>query len=135
MTPRHSNAFNWTVGAIIGGGMFMGIMLVWQLYGLVPAKWCAVPVSASKLTHQKPVIEDCVAIVLRILDLKDHAIIGLLGVIGIAFLVMVVMNFKARITFSGPGGIGGSVGAADAANQVAGAATDKADEIIEGVKQ
>jgi hypothetical protein len=41
------------------------------------------------------------------------------------------MTFKARITFSGPGGVSGSVGsAADGAEQVAAAATDKAQEIV-----
>jgi hypothetical protein len=130
--PRHSYAFNWTVAAIIVGGLIMGALLFWQLHGLTPSRWCGVALGAAKLAGEMHLVDGCRDIILRLLDLKDHAIIGLLGVVGLSFLVMVVMTFKARITFSGPGGVGGSVGsAADGAQEVATAATDKAQEIVE----
>lgn len=103
-------SFHWTVAAIIFGGFAMGLILVWQLWGLTPGRWCVVAINAAKMTNMRPTAEDCTTIILRLLDLKDHAIVGLLGVIGLSFLVMVVTLFKAKISFSGPGGVGGSVG-------------------------
>jgi len=107
---KPDQTIKWTAWAIIFGSLAMGAMLIWQLYGLVPARWCAVSISSAKMSGTRPVAEDCTTIILRLLDLKDHAIIGLLGVIGLSFLVMVVTMFKARVTWTGPAGIGGSVG-------------------------
>ncbi|MBO9380233.1 hypothetical protein GG804_26055 [Sphingomonas histidinilytica] len=109
----HDRPFRWTVWVILIGALAMGATLVWQLYGLTPARWCVVPINAAKMAGARPIAEDCTTIVLRLLDLKDHAITGLLIVLGLSFVAMVVTLLGARINFNGPGGIGGSIGGRD----------------------
>lgn len=111
MTGKTSLTIHWAVWGLILGAPVIIAMLIWQLAPLNdPVRWCSVTIGIAKVAAQKPLIEDCTTIVLKLLELKDHAIVGLLLAVVIGYLVMVSMVLGAKVSWTLPGGAGGSIG-------------------------
>lgn len=100
---RTQTAIRWNILAVMLGGPAITAVLVWQLWDLTPAKYCTLVLGAAK--GEADGADFYVGCIVRLLDLKDHVIIGLLAIVGISFIATVVVAIKAKVSASGPAGI------------------------------
>lgn len=119
---------------ILLGAPILGGVLVWQLRTLDPKQWCGVAFDMAKADGGGIIeaFKSCLHLQIKILELKDHAIIGLLAVIGLGYLMVMMRELRLQGEVRGPGGIGASVKhdpATEAAEQVASAAVNEAEVI------
>lgn len=98
--------FRWVVFAFLGAGLLTMAMLGWQLYDLTPGRWCVLAKQGSP-----ELANSCVAMLVKLLDLKDHVLIGLLAITGLSVLALAAVALGVRLAFSGPGGLSANVGA------------------------
>lgn len=103
----------WSTLAVLAAGPMLMAILAWQLYTLQPAHWCNIQVVSEKALGLRS--EDCSAILLKLLELKDHAVLGLLMVLGLSYITLIVRAVGATIKWTGPGGISGEVDSDDEA--------------------
>jgi hypothetical protein len=101
---KPQSRFRWVVLAFIAYGLLTGALLVWQLMATTPTKWCAI-------AENNDINQGCFTLLLRILDIKDHTIIGLLLIMGLTALSVVAVTLKVRMDAEGPGGIKAKIGA------------------------
>jgi hypothetical protein len=91
--------FRWVILAFIFYGMVNAGLLIWQLSETSPFRWCSAAdvndVSAS----------GCFTLLLKLLEIKDHTILGLLGIMGLTALAVVIVTLKVRMDIEGPGGL------------------------------
>lgn len=116
-----------------------GGLLAWQLYTLEPERVCKTSFQMAKLDGAGIVaaFQACIGLMAKVIDVKDHAIIGLLTVLGLGYIMMMMRELRLQGGINGPLGTGFNLTpSADpvvkAAEQVADAAADKADEIKGG---
>lgn len=98
--------FRWVVVAFMAAGIVMTAMLGWQLYDLTAARWCVLAKQGSP-----DLATGCVTMLVKLLDLKDHVLIGLLGIVGLSVLSLAAVALGVRLGFTGPGGLSANVGA------------------------
>jgi hypothetical protein len=123
--------------ALFMGAPIFGGLLAWQLYGLEPERVCSIPgafVDNKDLASILNAFNACIGLYAKALDIKDHAVIGLLAILGLGYLMMMMRELRMQGEFTGPGGFGGKFRSEEAAveraaDEVASAAVDKADEI------
>jgi hypothetical protein len=94
----------WFVIAFVLAGFLMSAMLWWQLSETSPDKWCALAKQGSP-----ELVGSCAAILLRLLDLKDHTIMGLMFILGLSFLSLAVVALGVRISAEAPTGLKTSI--------------------------
>lgn len=99
--------FRWTLVAFALCGGLIAALVVWQLWELTPQRWCALAENTAGDVNSNA----CLSALLRILDLKDHALIGLLVILGITVVSVVVVALKVNVKGSGPGGFEVDIGA------------------------
>lgn len=99
--------FRWTLIAFALCGALIASLVIWQLWELTPTRWCALAENTAGDTNSNA----CLAALLRILDLKDHALIGLMVILGITVVSVVVVALKVNVKGSGPGGFEVDIGA------------------------
>jgi peptidoglycan/LPS O-acetylase OafA/YrhL len=90
----------WFVIAFVAAGLLMSGFLWWQLSEITPDKWCQLAKQGSP-----ELAGSCASILLRLLDLKDHTIIGLLFMLGLSFLSLAVVALGVHISAEGPAGL------------------------------
>ena len=99
--------FRWVVLAFAAAGFLVAGLLIWQLSETSPGKWCAVAevndISAT----------GCFQLLLALVQIKDHAIVGLLTILGVTVISVVAVTLKLHINVEGPGDVGLNVGPAD----------------------
>jgi hypothetical protein len=122
-----------TLGVLLGAPIFGGL-LAWQLYTLSPKSWCNTAFSVAKADNAGLIqaFQACIKLQEAILGIKDHAIIGLLVVLGLGYLMMLMREFRINGEISGPLGIGGKFSnndKLDGAEEVQGAVDKKVEEI------
>lgn len=105
VTVTEHGRVRWFVIAFLMAGFFMSALLVWQLWDVTPARWCAIAQS------QNEVQAACLSILLKLLDLKNNVVIGLLAIVGISVLSLAVVALRIRIDAAGPGGLTANIGA------------------------
>lgn len=98
--------YGWTIIAFILAGVFVGGLVVWQLYETSPSVWCMLAEDTSENLRGS-----CLSVLLKLLDIKDHAIIGLLIILGITVVSVVAVALGLKISASGPGNTQIDVGA------------------------
>lgn len=109
---EHENAsiwksrYGWTIIAFIIAGVFISGLVIWQLFETQPAYWCAIADQSSEGLRTA-----CYNVLLRLLDIKDHTIVGLLTILGITVASVVAVALGVRIVAGGPGGTNVNVGA------------------------
>lgn len=128
------------VAALLMGAPIFGGILVWQLWTLDPDRWCKTTTQlAEKADGVNLVVafRACVTLQQAIITVKDHAIIGLLAVLGLGYVMLMMRGLNMQGEFKGPGGIGASMRSEkeEAAAQVAEAAVHEAEDIISGEKR
>lgn len=80
-------------------------LVVWQLVETTPRAWCQLAADANEARYSS-----CSSILIKLLDIKDHTIIGLLSILGIIILAIVVVALGVSVKGTGPGGIGVDIG-------------------------
>jgi len=98
-TIKHGR-LRWFIIAFCLSGFVMTLMLAWQLYETTPARWCVMTDRA----------EGCVAILMKLLEIKDHTVMGLLIIVGLSVLCLAAVALGLRLGVSGPGGIEANIG-------------------------
>jgi hypothetical protein len=95
----------WTVYTFLALCAFNMGMLIWQLWGMTPNKWCFVAKAGSPTDPAS-----CFNTLARLLDIKDHIVIGLLGTMAIIMISLAVVVLKVFVKVDAPGGISVNVG-------------------------
>ncbi len=109
---RTESAIRWNIIAAVAGGPIITGVLIWQLWDLTPAKYCTMVLGAAKDdVHGADFYVGCIV---KLLEIKDHVLIGLLAIIGISFVSVVIVAIKGKVSATGPGGIEITVGGEDA---------------------
>jgi len=71
------------------------VLLIWQLWLLEPPeKWCP----AKRL-------DICFTAYTKNLEIRDHAIIGLMAVLAVVVIGSMVISYGLRVSADGPGGV------------------------------
>lgn len=105
-TPEvRKTRFGWTLIAFILAGILISALLIWQLYETSPGAWC---VLADKTNASD---NACLPVILKLVDVKDHAIIGLLMILGLTVVSVVAVALGVRVSASGPGNTNVNIGA------------------------
>jgi hypothetical protein len=121
--PRPTGQGLRTFALFLGAPIFGGL-LAWQLYGLEPERVCSIPsafIDNKDLASILGAFNACIGLYAKALDIKDHAVIGLLAILGLGYLMMMMRELRMQGEFTGPGGFGGKFKSEDA--------VDKAQEI------
>ena len=112
-TTRNSvlQTWQWKQAAILGSGPILALLLSWQLWTLEPGHWCAVATEDGFLAGDRlRKLEVCKEILLELLNLKDHAIIGMLAILGGIIGMLTVSEYKTRLKVDGPMGSSVEIG-------------------------
>jgi hypothetical protein len=123
--------------ALLMGAPIFGGLLAWQLYQLDPKKVCQVSFDLAKADGAGVIVafQSCVGLYSKMLDIRDHAIIGLIAILGLGYIMMLMREFRMQGEFNGPLGWGAKFSQeqkdakAAGAKQAAGAAVDEAQDI------
>ncbi len=97
--------YAWTIVAFILAGLFISGLLVWQLMETGPAVWCKIAETANDTR-----VTGCYGILLKLIDVKDHTIIGLLAILGITVISIVAVALGVKISAQGPGSTSVNIG-------------------------
>lgn len=75
--------------------------------------WCGILIGAGQAAGFQPLAKDCAPVLLALID--KLGTLGLVLVIGamLGLLTWIVVGLQAKLSFRGPAGIGGEVGADD----------------------
>ena len=126
------NRITWTsLSIMIGLPVLLGFV-AWLIAILSAAeRWCGVQVTGDKLAARP--IADCTSIVLQLIHWLGWFGISLIACACVAFLTIVARDLKAVLDVTGLGGthlkIGGADPAGQAADKVAGAVVNAAEEV------
>lgn len=101
-----ANHFSWTLFAFVGACIVLTGLTIWQLETTSPPRWCSLA-----LTGSPEIVSGCYNVLLKLLDIKDHAIIGLIATLAVTILCVVAVALGVRITAGGPGNTSVNIGA------------------------
>lgn len=103
----HNGRFRWVVISFMLAGLLTMGMLGWQLYETTPARWCSVAAVGSP-----EIATGCVNILLKLLDLKQTAVMGLLLIVGLTVISLAAVALRLNIkATAGAGGFSADIGA------------------------
>lgn len=108
--PRPTGAGLRTAALFLAAPMFAAI-LTWQLNELNPQKACNMGFLAAAKSADVTFLQafnGCLGIYKDIINVRDHAIIGLLTIMGLGYMMMMMREQRMQGEFKGPLGIGGS---------------------------
>lgn len=100
--------FKWTILAFGFAVIFVGAILVWQLFETKPERWCQLAEAATPENTNA-----CLAVLVKLIDVKDHVLIGVTGTLALTVLSIVVVALGVRLSGSGPGGTSVSISESD----------------------
>lgn len=103
--PFWKSRYGWTIVAFILAGIFISGLLIWQLLETNPRVWCQIAETANDTR-----VTGCYGILLKLTDIKDHTIIGLLAILGTTVLSIVAVALGVKISASGPGATSVNIG-------------------------
>ncbi|MGN6819307.1 MAG: hypothetical protein ACTHJR_11625 [Sphingomonas sp.] len=99
--PMSTSRYRWTIIAFVFAGFISAAFAGWQLFETSPRVWCVLAKEGSAETRAA-----CLSVLLRLLDIKDHAVIGLLVILGLTILSVVVVALGVKLKGHGPGDLG-----------------------------
>lgn len=107
--PRPTGQGLRTAALFLGAPIFGGL-LAWQLYGLEPERVCKTSYDLAKIDGAGilTAFQACLGLYAKALGIKDHAVIGLLAILGLGYLMMMMRELRMQGEYHGPLGIGGS---------------------------
>jgi len=103
--PEGHGRYRWTIFAFALAGLLNAALVAWQLYETTPARWCGVVINGSP-----EMTTGCFSLLLKLLELKDHALMMLISVLALTILSVVAVALNVRIKAEGPGGLNVDVG-------------------------
>lgn len=98
----------WTIYVFLMLSLFVSGLIVWQLWGLTPENWCLLAKMGDKTDPMA-----CFNTLVRLLDVKDHIVIGVLATQAIIVICLAVVVLNLDLKASGPGGVQIDVGSDD----------------------
>lgn len=106
--PRPTGQGLRTAALFMGAPLFGGL-LAWQLYGLEPERVCKTSFDLAKIDGAGIIraFEACIGLYAKSLNIRDHAVIGLLVILGLGYLMMMMRELRMQGEISGPLGWGG----------------------------
>lgn len=104
VTPQDNLRVRWFVYAFVAAGALMTAMLGWQLFETTPARWCGIAKAGTP-----ELANACVAVLLRLLDIKNDVVVGLLAITGLSVLSLAAVALGVRLGFTGPAGLSADV--------------------------
>lgn len=112
--PRPNGTTMRTIALLMGAPIFGGI-LIWQLYGLEPERVCKTSFDMARVDGAGVLaaFQACIGLYAKALDIKDHAVIGLLAILGIGYVMMMMRELRMQGSATGPLGIGVSLSDAE----------------------
>lgn len=96
----------WFVFAFLAAIIIMTALLAWQLYETSPTRWCILAKSGSP-----EMASSCVSMLIKLLELKNNVVIGLLSIVGLSVLSLAAVALGVRLGLSGPAGLSANIGA------------------------
>lgn len=103
MAPK---AQRWTLIAFGLAGLFISGLVIWQLVELRPAYWCILAKAGSP-----DQASGCAGMMLKLLEIKDHAIVILLCTLALIVVSVLVVALGVKVEADGPGGFSVDIGA------------------------
>ena len=100
--------WRWRTYSIMVGALIICGLLGWQLLTLNPRQWCQTTYDFAKATNVQNVLDElktCVVLQMKILSIKDHGILGLLGALIMVILLLMISEFGYNADVKGPGGV------------------------------
>ncbi len=94
----------WFVIAFLVAGTLMSGLLAWQLSETSPAKWCIIAKAGSPQAA-----DSCVSMLMKLLEIKDHVVIGLLIIVGLSVLSLAAVALNVKLGINGPGGLSANI--------------------------
>lgn len=91
----------WTIWALAGVLPVLFGILIWQLWGLNPERYCTIVASTGE-----PPGADCYNLLMEGLKIKGWTIWLLIGMMATFVLVVLVAAVKAVVSIAGPAGVG-----------------------------
>lgn len=101
--------YGWTIIVFLILTIFVGGLIVWQLLGNSAHDWCQLAEDSSDNVRGA-----CLTLLLSLLNIKDHAIIGLLTILGIIVASVVAVALGVHISAGGPGNTSVNIGTENA---------------------
>lgn len=98
----------WVVLAFVMAGLLVSGLMVWQLYETTPARWCAVAMTGSP-----EITTGCYTLLMRLLDIKDHVVLGLMTILGLTVASLTAIALGLNIKVAGPAGTSVDIGVDD----------------------
>lgn len=102
----HNATLRWILIAFALCGLLIATLVVWQLAETTPARWCVIAKAGSPDEGAS-----CLAILLKLLEIKQWAVLALLTILGLTVLSVVVVALGVKINANGPGGFAVDVSA------------------------
>lgn len=90
----------WIMLLFVLAGVLVSGLLIWQLNTTDPTQWCRL----AEITSPENV-SACLGVLVKILEIKNNAVIGLLVILGFTVLSVVVVALGVKLTGAGPGGV------------------------------
>jgi len=100
LLDKHESNFRWTILAFALFAALVSGLVIWQLAETSPNHWCGLAKAASP-----EISAACVTLLEKLLEIKDHVIIGLMCILGIIVIGTVAVALGLKITGSAPGGL------------------------------
>jgi len=106
--PRPTGQGLRTAALFMGVPVFGG-MLAWQLYEIRPERVCKHSFDLAKIDGAGIIaaFNACIGLYAKGMDIRDHAVIGLLVILGLGYLMMMMRELRMQGEISGPLGWGG----------------------------
>lgn len=107
--PKPTSAGIRTFALMMVAPIFAGL-LAWQLYEIGPDRLCKTSFDLARIdgVGYLTAFQACFALYEKGLSIRDHAIIGLLTILGLGYLMMLMRELRMQGELKGPLGIGGN---------------------------
>ena len=94
--------------ALIFAAPIFGLMLAWQLYGLEPERICKTSFDLARVdgAGYLTAFQACFGLYKIALGIKDHAVIGLMAILGLGYIMMMMRELRMQGEATLPGGAG-----------------------------
>lgn len=137
MSPREGKVIlGWALAAVLVSSAVLIALIFWLVWLLGVSDWCGRALGAAKYVTGRPdyAINDCFELLkMQIKALAEPLLIAVLALAGCLGVLVVIVLANGRLSFKTPGGVEGNVSrdVGSAAQTVAAAAQDKADDITD----
>jgi small-conductance mechanosensitive channel len=113
-TQVSARPITWTIWALAAVLPLLFGILIWQLIGLNPERYCQIV-----KTTGEPTGADCFNLLMEGLKIKGYTIWGIIAMMALFVLIVLVAAVKAVVSVAGPGGLQLNINSKDDTNDPA----------------